>query len=80
MLNEVGLVPKKLDLAVGYLRERRLVLIHDYLERLRKLRTSGQRQGPRGSLLLFSLKPKEASGKLSLPEASLGLEMVSKKG
>ena len=63
-VNEVGPVPKKLDLAVRYLRESRLVLLHDYLENLHRLRMSGQRQ----------------EGELSLPEVSLGLEMLSEKG
>ena len=40
------------------------MLLHDYLENLHRLRMSGQRQ----------------EGELSLPEVSLGLEMLSEKG
>ena len=63
-VDEVGHVPKRLDMAVSYLRENRLESINAYLESLHRLRALGQSQ----------------EGKLRLPEASLGLEMLSEKG
>ena len=51
-------------MAVSYLRENRLESINAYLESLHRLRALGQSQ----------------EGKLLLPEASFGLEMLSEKG
>ncbi|MEM7382802.1 MAG: tetratricopeptide repeat protein [Bacteroidota bacterium] len=63
LLTEVGLVPKKLGLATGYLEANKLVGIAEYIARLRSLKQSGNKQ----------------QGQLFLPEVSLGLEKLTKE-
>ena len=60
LINEIGLVPQKLDLATGYIREIPLMDIQKYLQKLEELKEKGRRE----------------AGKLRLPEANLGLESL----
>jgi tetratricopeptide (TPR) repeat protein len=60
LIREVGLIPQKLTLAVGYLCAYQSINIQDYISELQKLKESG----------------KKGEGKLVLPEVNLGLETL----
>ena len=63
LLEAVGLVPQKLNLAAGYLKANRVVSIATYIKRLRSLKAGENKQ----------------QGKLILPEATLGLDALEKR-
>jgi tetratricopeptide (TPR) repeat protein len=60
LINEVGLIPKKLALAVGYIKERRLLTIGGYVNKLKDAKKLD----------------KKGTNTFELPEASLGLEIL----
>ena len=64
LLEEVGLVAQKLNLAAGYLQANKLVKAAQYIARLQALKQAGTKQ----------------QGKLTLPEVALGLETLTKEG
>ena len=64
LLEEVGLVPQKLNLAAGYLQANKMATTAQYIARLQALKQAGTKQ----------------QGKLTLPEAVLGLEKLTKEG
>ena len=64
LLEEVGLVPQKLNLAAGYLQANKMATTAQYIARLQALKQAGTKQ----------------QGKLTLPEVALGLEKLTKEG
>jgi tetratricopeptide (TPR) repeat protein len=60
LINEVGLIPKNLALAVGYINTRKLLTVKAYIQELQEYKKSGSKE--RGSFIL--------------PEAALGLETL----
>ena len=64
LLEEVGRVPQKLELAASYLQSYELVTTAQYIARLQALKQAGTKQ----------------QGRLTLPEVALGLETLTKAG
>ena len=64
LLEEVGQVPQKLELAASYLQANKLVTTAQYIARLQALKQAGTNQ----------------QGRLTLPEIALGLETLTKAG
>ena len=64
LLEEVGRVPQKLELAASYLQSYELVTTAQYIARLQALKQAGTNQ----------------QGRLTLPEVALGLETLTKEG
>ena len=64
LLEEVGQVPQKLELAASYLQSYELVTTAQYIARLQALKQAGINQ----------------QGRLTLPEVALGLETLTKAG
>ena len=64
LLEEVGLVAQKLNLAAGYLQECELVTTAQYITRLQALKQAGTKQ----------------QGSLRLPQVALGLETLTREG
>jgi len=61
LIEEVGLIPQKLELATSYIKEVKFMSIEKYVTKLRDLKQQGKKQ----------------QGKLILPEARLGLETLN---
>jgi hypothetical protein len=61
LINEIGLIPQKLALATGYIREVKLMNVDKYIQKLQEMKKQG----------------KKVEGKLKLPEVSLGLETLN---
>ena len=61
LIEEVGFIPQKLALAVGYMNQKRLLTLQRYVHKLQALKQAGQEQ----------------EGDLILPEARLGLETLA---